>query len=158
MIPIKQSAIAYCFEDVPEIALDLTRIGFMDETEAADAWSVHFDSRARHLFELPSDCWVLQRPWVKVGRWDDAYNGDAPGSEVGNAVITASGWPPDEPLLFVQNRQNIVSLDLDSFTKYWFELLVAFDDCPILMSRSADTAIAFCFDAMGRITQAHKKV
>jgi hypothetical protein len=153
MIPIKQSPLASYFDEVPVNASDLNDLGFLDAAEAAQVWQTNFDSKAKGLYDLPDECWVVRNPWSVIGTWIDAYNGSADPAGVHDAIVKASDWPTNEPLLLVQNSRNIVTLSFASFSKYWQELLAAFDDGPILMPSDGKVAAIFRFSPLGHIMQ-----
>lgn len=154
MIPIKNSPLASYFDDVHQSADDLDNLCMLDAAESAAAWSSHFDVRAKGLYDLPDDSWVVRHQWISVGTWIEAYNGRSDAREIARTVEKGSSWRSDEPLLLFRDSRNIVSLTFEQFSRHWQDLFAAFDDGPILISRGGSkTAAAFRFVPLGQILQ-----
>lgn len=149
MVPVKKSVLAPYFDDISDA--DLRDIELLTSAEAGEFWAENFDRRAKGLYDLPNDSWVVRCPWSVVGRWLDAYNGSGDIGEVADVVVNASRWSINEPLLFVQSSRQIVALELQGFLKCWQGLLAAFDDGPILMSRRRGVTRAFRFVPLGQV-------
>ena len=149
MQPVKKSVLAPYFDEIADA--DLQDVKLLTCTEAAEVWAENFDRKAKGLYDLPNDLWAERGPWFAIGTWLDAYNGLVDPRGVADLVVKASNWSVDEPLLFVQNSRQVVALELQNFSKCWQGLLAAFDDGPVLMSRSGRGDIAFRFVPLGQV-------
>lgn len=150
MDPVKNSVLAPYFDEISDA--DLQDVELLAPAEAAEIWVENFDRRAKGLYDLSNDSWVVRGSWSVIGTWIDAYNGLADPGSVEDVVVKASNWSIDEPLLFVQNSRQVVALELQGFLKCWQGLLAAFDDGPILITRRGGAAaVAFRFVPLGQI-------
>lgn len=149
MDPVKKSVLAPYFDETPDA--DLQDVALLTSTEAAEVWATNFDRKAKGLYDLPNDLWVVRGPWSVIGTWIDAYNGLADPRGVEDLVVKASNWSIDEPLLFVQNSRQVVALELKDFLNCWKGLLAAFDDGPILMARRSGRDAVFRFVPLGQV-------
>lgn len=149
MDPVKKSVLAPYVDEISDD--DLQDVALLTSAEAAEVWEANFDGKAKGLYDLPNDSWVVRGPWSVIGSWIDAYNGLADPAEVEDIIVKASNWSIDEPLLFVQNSRQVVALELRGFLKCWQELLAAFDDGPILMALRGDGATALRFVPLGQV-------
>ena len=156
MITIKNSPLAPYFSDVSDATRVLRDIFVLETDESMNFWAAHFDARARGFHDLSQDSWVLKAAWTVIGSWIDAYNGAASAKDVGQTIEEASGWALADDLALIQNRRNVVLLKRKDFDAYWKELFAAFDDGPILMSRSDVDGTVFSFSPLGDILRASR--
>lgn len=150
MMPLKSSPLAPYFHEYSDA--DLIHALYLTPSEAREVWENYFASKARSLYALPNDCWLVRGSWAVVGSWIDAYNCEIDNGDVSTAISKATTWSNDEPLLFVQGSTQIVALDLQSFKRCWRDLLAAFDDGPVLIDRRArQESAALRFVPIGHI-------
>ena len=154
MLPIVCSPLSDYFDDLPTNLLQ--DINYLDSEEAGAAWKIWGDHKARGLYDLPLDSWVLQVPWHCIGRWIDAYNRQDNSAVVPETIIKASGWALDQPLLLIQDSKNIIQVRLMDFSRCWDALLAAFDDGPLLVPAGSIfvSGSVFRFILLGNILQA----
>ncbi|MBL8484871.1 MAG: DUF2947 family protein [Rhodocyclaceae bacterium] len=154
MISVRLSPIALFFDDV-QACDDAIQIKFLDLVEAAQVWETWFDRDAKGLYDLPIQSWVVQTPWAYIGTWIESFNCIDRKNELPSLIAGCSSWKPENKLLLVQNRENMVSLSFEGFVKHWHALLAAFDDGPLLMSETVIGEPVFCFTPIGNVLKAN---
>jgi hypothetical protein len=155
MLPILSSPLAACFDDLRPEACD--EVSLLDTQESAYAWNMWGGGTARNLYELPPVHWVHAMTWTSIGDWMTPYNTQAAPGFI-DAIQAASGWNAEQPLFFVRDRKNIMTLPWGAFSKCWRALLCAFDDGPLLVPAQIGAASVVCFAVLGHVQHAVRTI
>ncbi len=148
MIALKKSWLAMYFDDADQDFLFSDAASLLDKAEASVVWDERIGGNGRHFYELNGDSWVIGAKWRVVGGWMEFS--DENSQEVRGMISALSRWEATEELFLIQDRESIVKLSFDFFLNFWKELLLAFDDGPLLMSCEGRGAI-FRFTPPGAI-------
>lgn len=151
MLHIKDSPLAPYFQDTPSNSPTLDKIFYLDKHEAISIWKNIIDIKAKGLYDLSNESWVVKSTWNSIGRWIEAYNEEERADCISEAILNISNWSQQENLLFIQSSQNIISLNLNCFSSHWQSLFAAFDDGPLLLNQNSSLTTAFRFTPLGDI-------
>jgi Protein of unknown function (DUF2947) len=155
MVSLRKSWISEYFDEVSDSLLALDSASFLEKTEAAEVWREHIGGVGSNFFKLHGDSWIIAADWKPIGAWLNFSNNDDSYSLVPSLVSKVSGWDADQDIFLIRDRENIIKMKLKFFCEFWRELLLAFDDAPLLVA-CVGNGWAFRFAPIGTILAAFK--
>jgi hypothetical protein len=155
MISLKKSWLSEYFDEVPDVFLALDSVYLLEETEAAEVWEERVGGIGSKFFKLHGDSWIIEADWKPIGIWMNFSCSDDKCSIFPSLVTKVSEWDLDQDVFLIRDRENIIKMKFKFFCKFSTELLLAFDDAPLLVA-CVGNGWAFRFTPVGTILAAIK--